>query len=240
MLKLLDRGVSGNCWRVRLLLGFLGMPYTRVEVDILRGENRSALFQRINPRCQVPVLLEHDDTGLAVSAIWDSCAILVYLAARYEPTWLAQSPDEQARQQQWLSVASVEHQVGIRAARGARLFGVEPPGFSLQAAQTIGRRGLEIMDAFLARHAWLAADRPTVADVACYPYARLANDADIDLDVLPALSRCLDAVEALPGFSPQRDAAHAPGQTWAAVYEELERAFRQRAGHPEGSSGTLG
>jgi glutathione S-transferase len=227
MLTLLDRGVSGNCWRVRLLLGFLGLPYQRIEVDILSGENRSALFRRINPRGQVPVLLVDGEPGTRPIACWDSGAILVYLAARHAPQWLGYSPVEQAYQQQWLSIAGVEHQVGIRAARGALLFALEPAGFTLAAAQQIGRTGLEVMNSRLASSIWLCGERPTVADVACYPYARLARQAGISADDLSALLLWFERVEALPGYVSLDDPDAAPSRPWADAVADLERAFQQ-------------
>ena len=69
--------LSGNTHKVRLLLGFLDLPYDERSVDIPAGEQHSEAFRAINPISQVPVLIDADGTRLR-----DSQAILVYLGGR--------------------------------------------------------------------------------------------------------------------------------------------------------------
>ena len=72
--KLYNYPRSGNCYKVRLLLSILDLPCELIDIDLLEGESFTDEFKRINPRGQVPVLQDGEQT------IWDSMAILVYLA----------------------------------------------------------------------------------------------------------------------------------------------------------------
>ena len=73
-MKLYNVAYSGNSYKVRLLLAQLGIPYEIIEVDILKGESRTAEFLKINPNGRTPVL---DDKGFVLA---ESNAILAYLA----------------------------------------------------------------------------------------------------------------------------------------------------------------
>ncbi|MEW8228515.1 MAG: glutathione S-transferase N-terminal domain-containing protein, partial [Candidatus Thiodiazotropha endolucinida] len=107
-LKLYDYPRSGNCYKVRLLLSMLGLDYARIDTDVLKGETLTVEFKQINPRGQVPVLLDHD------LIVWDSMAILVYLARRYgDRDWLPTDPVAEARVMQWLAVSENELLYGL-------------------------------------------------------------------------------------------------------------------------------
>ena len=77
MIKLYDSALSGNCHKVRMMLGFLELPYEKINTEWARGEHLADGYRQVNPRAQLPAI---DDNGLIV---WDSQAILVYLARQY-------------------------------------------------------------------------------------------------------------------------------------------------------------
>ena len=115
MIKLYDYELSGNCYKLRLLMSMLGIDHETVPVDFYPGrEHKSDWFLRLNPLGQLPVL---DDDGLVLR---DAQAILVYLAARYDPsgTWYPRDdPRLLGEVSQWLAFAD-----GITAtASAARL-----------------------------------------------------------------------------------------------------------------------
>ena len=103
MITLYDYELSGNCYKLRLLMSILGVEYTKRAVDFYPGlEHRSAWFLELNPLGQLPVL---DDDGLVLR---DAQAILVYLAARYDSTRHWYPLDDPARLgevSQWLAFA---------------------------------------------------------------------------------------------------------------------------------------
>lgn len=185
--------LSGHCHRVELLLSALGLPFTRVDVDLAGGEHKRPPFLARNPFGQVPVI---EDADVVVS---DSNAILVYLATRYdvERRWLPVDPIAAASVQRWLSIAAGELAGGPAAARLVRVFGLplDHPRALVIAASLFG-----VVDTHLATRRFLAAEHATIADLAMYAYTAHAPEGGVALDPYPHLRAWLGRVEALPGF----------------------------------------
>lgn len=192
-MKLYDNPISGNCYKVRLLLALLGKEYETIFVDSLGGETSQPHFLAISPRGLIPVL---DEDG---ALIHDSMAILHYLARRYAPEWLGSTPLEEAQVLQWLAVAADELQHGAAMARRIHKLGVSG---DLEAAQTLARKGLALLEARIAAQQWLATDSPTIADIACYPYTALLPEGAIALSPYPAINDWLTRIRQLPGYTP--------------------------------------
>ena len=193
-LRLYDLDRSGNCYKVRLLLSMLGLNYERVRIDSAGGETQTTEFKRLNPRGQIPVLLDGENL------IWDSMAILVYLGRRYgDEHWLPADALGEARVMQWLAVSENELLYGLARARAAIRF--KRP-FDLDLCHADARPGLEAMERRLADSDWLAVPHPTIADLACYPYVALADEAQFSLEPYPAVRGWLKRVEGLKGWVP--------------------------------------
>lgn len=193
-MKLYSLSLSGHAHRARLFLSLVGQPYETVEVDMAGGQNRSADFLALNPFGQIPVL---DDAGIVVP---DSNAILVYLAKKLgRGDWLPEDAEGAARVQRWLSVAAGPIAFGPAAARLVTLFGA-----SFDTGEVIARahKILALIDAELSSRDWIAADRPTIADVALYSYIAAAPEGNVDLAPYGRVRAWLARIEALPGFVP--------------------------------------
>jgi len=190
---LYGHAVSGNVHKVRLLLGFLDLPYEEKAVDLMAGEHKSPSFLQINPLGQVPAFVDQDGTTLR-----DSQAILVYLGGKHGGgRWWPAAPVEQGLVTQWLSFAANEIANGVALARLHKLLGVP---CDLMAVQAAARRSLGALERHLAERHWLELDRPTVADCAVFPYVALAPEGGVDLGGQPALASWLERVRALRGF----------------------------------------
>jgi glutathione S-transferase len=191
-MKLYDLEVSGNCYRVRLLLSMLKIPHELRTVNLMKGEQREAWYLALNPRGQVPVL---DDNG---TILWDSLAILVYLARQYGgEQWLPADAKGMGEVMQWLAVMENETLFGLGKSRIICKF--KRPG-NLEEAQALGRKGLDVLEQRLAKHQWLALDRLTIADLGCFPYVALAHEGEISLESHPAVRQWIDRIKAQPGF----------------------------------------
>lgn len=193
-LKLYDMERSGNCYKVRLLLSMLGLDYRRIAVDLFAGESLTPSFKQLNPRGQVPVLVDGE------RVIWDSMAILVYLARQYgDARWLPENPLGEARVMQWLAVSENELLYGLARARAKLLF--DRP-YDLAQCHRDAQPGLEAMERQLEAAPWLASEQPTIADIACYPYVSLAGEGDFSLEPYPAVRAWLNRVESIDGWMP--------------------------------------
>ncbi|NIE81061.1 glutathione S-transferase family protein [Asaia sp. As-1742] len=185
---------SGNCYKVRLFAALTGIELDIQDVDIVAGAHKTAGFTALNPWQQVPVLQDRE------TVIWDSQAILVYLAEKYgKADWWPVDLATRAAVIEWLSVSVNEIQHGPADARLVKLF-----DYPLRYDDAVrnSQRTLKVIDQHLSTHKWLSADRPTIADCAAYPYLALAPEGDIALDPYRSLRRWIDNMEKLPGYVP--------------------------------------
>ena len=200
MIKLYVADRSGNCHKIELYLSILGLAYETVALTYDEASLKSKAFLARNPRGQIP-FLEVDGRG-----IWDSQAILVYLArAHGGEQWLPLDPAGMAEVMQWLALSENELLFGLAQVRIMRRYrkGNDPLVLTqLERALAYSHRGLRVLEARLGGHDWLALDRPTIAEMACFTYPALAGEAEIDLAPYPAVSAWLARVKALPGFKP--------------------------------------
>lgn len=187
--------LSGHSHRVQLALSLMGLPHQVVQVDLKSGAHKTPEFLQLNPFGQVPVL---DDGG---TTVFDSNAILVYLATRYDGDrrWLPRDPKGQADVQAWLSVAAGPIAFGPAAARLITVFGAKR-----DAREVIDRAHglLKVMETQLATRSFLVGHAATLADIAGYSYISAAPEGNVDLTAYPNVRAWLARVEALPGFVP--------------------------------------
>ena len=197
-MKLYWVAVSGNSYKVRILLSLLKVPHELVFVDTRNKAHKKQPFLSLNPRGEVPVL---EDDGVV---LWDSAAILVYLARKHGgEQWLPVAPGPMAQVMQWVALAGNEIQFGLQYARRGILQDRWTAG-TLEQGQAMGRVALNALELRLADHAWLALNRPTIADVACFPYVETAPEARVPLDPYPAIQAWLARCKALPGWAERR------------------------------------
>jgi glutathione S-transferase len=192
-MRLYAHDLSGHSHRVRLFASLTGIPVELINVDLANGEHKKPKFLAINPFAQVPVL---EDDGVIVA---DSSAIMVYLAKKFGKTdWLPEDAAGAARVQRWLSVAAGQIAFGPAAARLITVFGSK----SFKADEVIARAHavLTLIDAELQDRDFIAADRPTVADVALYSYIARAPEGNVDLSAYREVNAWLRRIEALHGF----------------------------------------
>ncbi len=200
MIRLYDYELSGNCYKLRLLLHWLGLDCERIPVDFHPGrEHRSAFFlQHINPLGQLPVLADGD------FLLRDAQACLVYLASRYDTRqqWYPDDAQTRGRITTWLATAD-DLTRSVAAARQHYSFGLDA---DIPRCEALAHTTLRLMDDTLAElqagtSPWLAGTtQPSIADIACFPYAALAPEARIDLRRYPALQRWIHAMRHQSGF----------------------------------------
>jgi glutathione S-transferase len=192
---LYDNSHSGNCYKVRLLLTRLGLPFERRELDVVDRSNRLEVLGELNPGLRVPTLVLDDGRSLA-----ESGAILVYFADGTE--YLPEDRFERAQVLQWLFFEQYSHEPYIAVARFWAIAGITPSDEQRTEKQRGGRAALAAMDRHLAGREFLVADRYTIADIALYAYTHVAPQGGFDLDRYPAVRAWLERVAAQPGHIP--------------------------------------
>jgi glutathione S-transferase len=207
MLTLHDFPASANCFKVRMLLSQLGLPYERVPVDIFAGDTQAADYLALNPAGRTPLLVTEDG-----AAIPESGAILLFLAE--ETPLLPVDRIERARVHAWMFFEQNLLEPNVGTARFWRLTGREherPQAFARHFEA--GAAALEALERGLAGRDFLVGGRYTVADCALYAYTRVAPEAGYELGSYPAVAAWLERVAATPGaiddLEPYPASAHA-------------------------------
>jgi glutathione S-transferase len=189
--------VSGNCYKVRLLLAHLGIPYERQTVDVIDRSNRRELLGRLNPGLTVPTLVLDDGRPLG-----ESGAILWYFGegTRFVPA----DPYARARVLQWMFFEQYQLEPTIAVVRFWVAYSGRPEEFEPQRPATVkrGERALERLESGLADGNYLVGDSLTLADIALYAYTHVADEGGFSLDEYPAVRAWLGRVAAQPGHVP--------------------------------------
>lgn len=184
--------LSGHGHRVKLFLTMLDLPFEVVELDMKAGDNRKPAYLALNPFGQVPTIQDGDIT------LFDSNAILVYLAKRYgDASWLPEDPLGAATVQRWLSLAAGQIAYGPCAARLVTVFGAP---LDHESAKKIAVKLFDVLDRELADKPFAAGNHVTLADIAAHTYIAHAPEGGVSLEPYPNIRAWLRRVEALPRF----------------------------------------
>ncbi len=194
---LYDNPVSGNCYKVRLVLTLLGIEFERHELSVVDYSGRVETLGGLSPTLNVPTAVLEDGRPLA-----ESNAILWYFAdgSRYLPD----GPYERAQVLQWMFFEQYKHEPGIAVPRfwdSIATADLTPPG-DLEARRASGREALKAMERHLRDRQYFVGERFTIADVALYAYTHVAPEGGFDLEPLPAVRTWLERVAAEPGLIP--------------------------------------
>jgi glutathione S-transferase len=197
MLTVYGMADSGNCYKVKLALEQLKLPYRWVEVSTTKGETRTREFLARNPNGQVPTLQLEDGSFLP-----ESGAILCYLAEG-SPLLPAQRL-ARARVLQWMFFEQYSHEPCIAVARAILRY--QPPDSPRRAElprlQERGHKALGVMQQHLAREPFFAGGRYSIADIALYAYTHCAADGGFELARYPAIVAWLARIRAQPRHVP--------------------------------------
>jgi glutathione S-transferase len=189
---LYNSAVSGNCYKVRLLLAHLDVAYATVDVSVVDRSNRAELLADLNPALRVPTLVLDDGRPLA-----ESNAILWYLGdgTRYVPV----DPYERAQVMQWQFFEQYSHEPYIAVLRHRTMVGELDGLPDLEERRAKGYAALDAMERHLQEREFLVAERYTIADISLYAYTHVAPEGGFDLSGYPAINGWLRRVAAQKG-----------------------------------------
>jgi glutathione S-transferase len=197
-ITLYDFELSASCYKVRLLLAFLKIDYTRVAVNFFPGfEHRKPAFRKINPLGQLPTLIDGE------LVLRDAQAILAYLAKTYDQSgrWLPDEPIIFGQVMMWLFFTASE----LSSATAARLHDMLDFPADEVAVKKAARKAFRIMDDHMTKRehegaAWFVADHATLADLILFPSIALSRDFGVGHDEYPALRRWMRRLRGIEGF----------------------------------------
>ena len=193
---LYDNPVSGNCHKVRLILGMLGIEFERREVSVVDRSGRDETLGGLSPSLTLPTVLLEDGRPLT-----ESNAILWHFAEGSD--YLPDDPYLRAQVLQWMFFEQYKHEPGIAVVRYWVSITDSPP--SEKAVEFRRREGFEAlatMDRHLDGRDYLVGDSFTIADIALYAYTHVAHEGGFDLEPYPAVRAWVDRIGREPGVVP--------------------------------------
>ena len=194
MIRLYDFWESGNAYKVRLLLSQLAIPFERVNVDILKGETRTARFLQKNLNHRVPLVEWSDGRTLA-----ESNAILFFFGQGTD--YLSEDPWQRAQTLQWMFFEQYSHEPYIAVVRFWTFSGqLESNKQFLAEKMERGYDALRVMETHLENNEFFVGGRYTIADIALYAYTHVADEGGFDLSDFPAINHWLNRVRQQPGY----------------------------------------
>jgi glutathione S-transferase len=196
-LLLYDSPISGNCYKVRLLLAHLGIRYERRELSVVDRSNRSEVLGDLNPAQRVPTLVLDDGRALG-----ESGAILWYFAEGTE--FVPEDSYERAQMLQWMFFEQYDHEPALAVVRFWVAYSGRPEAFAdrLEERMAAGYRALDAMERHLDGKEVFVGNRLSLADIALYAYTHVAHEGGFELESYPAIGAWLDRVGAEPGHVP--------------------------------------
>jgi glutathione S-transferase len=184
--------VSGNCYKVRLLLSQLGIDYERHELSVVDRSNRAELLGELNPALRVPTIVLDDGRAIA-----ESNAIIYYFASGTQ--YLPDDTYQRAKVLQWLFFEQYNHEPYVAVVRFWVAFAPSPPPASeIEARRASGYLALDAMERLLSTEQFLVGGRYTIADIALYAYTHVAGEGSFDLERYPAIRAWLARVADQP------------------------------------------
>ncbi|NES74333.1 MULTISPECIES: glutathione S-transferase family protein [Okeania] len=193
MLKLYEFSTSGNCYKIRLLLTQLEIPFERIEIDITKGESRTPEFLQKNPNGKIPVL--EIEPGKYLS---ESNAVLFYLSegTKFLPTnkW------EKAQVMQWLFFEQYSHEPYIATSRYwiSILGKAEEYQAEIKQKQVGGYAALNVMEKHLENYQFFVGEQYSIADICLFAYTHVAHEGGFDLNQFPAIQNWIEIVKNQP------------------------------------------
>ncbi|MEM7067079.1 MAG: glutathione S-transferase family protein [Cyanobacteria bacterium P01_B01_bin.77] len=195
MYKVFGDMLSGNCYKVKLLMEFLTVPHEWLHVDILAAATHTDEFRRMNPNARIPVVKVSNDRYL-----WESNAILNYFAEGTQ--FLPSDKYERAKVLQWQFFEQYSHEPYIATARYINKYLGLPKEREVEYhdKQAGGHKALAVMDKHLAQNQFFLGTQATIADISLYVYTHVADEGGFDLSDYGNILRWFKDFETLPGY----------------------------------------
>ncbi|KKD37151.1 MAG: glutathione S-transferase family protein [Limnoraphis robusta] len=195
MLRLYEYPPSGNCYKIRLLLTQLGIPFERIYVDIVQRESRTPEFLSKNPNGRVPLLELEPGKFLP-----ESNAVLYYLSQ--ETPFFPTDQFEQAQVMQWMFFEQYSHEPYIATSRYwiSILGKAEEYKQVLEQKQPLGYAALGVMEEQLKNSPFFVGNCYTIADICLFAYTHVADEGGFDLTRFPAILAWINRVKEQPNY----------------------------------------
>jgi GST-like protein len=186
-----------NGKKVSILLEELGLPYEATAVNIGSGDQFKPEFLAISPNNKIPALVDTEGPDGRSISLFESGAILVYLAGK-TGRLIGQTDLQRYDVLQWLMFQMGGIGPMLGQAHHFRLYAPEPIPYGIERYSNEAKRLYGVLERQLERHPYLAADQYTIADIATWPWIASHANQGIDLADYPSVARWFQTIEERP------------------------------------------
>lgn len=186
-----------NGHKVHIMLEECALPYRAHNIDIGKGEQFSPEFLAISPNNKIPAITDPNGPDGQAMSLFESGAILVYLASK-TGKFLGHTEREKYTVLQWLMFQMGGLGPMLGQAHHFRIYAPEKIEYAVNRYTNEAKRLYGVLDRQLARHAYLAGDEYTIADIACFPWTRSWQNQGIDWAEYPHAKRWFDEISERP------------------------------------------
>jgi GSH-dependent disulfide-bond oxidoreductase len=186
-----------NGHKAQIILEEVGLPYRVHPIDITQGAQFDETYLALNPNNKVPTIVDQDGPGGQPYTVFESGAILVYLADKTGKL-LPSEPAGRHEVMQWLMWQMGGLGPMLGQAQHFHRYAPERVVYAIERYTKEGARLLAVMDRRLAGREWLAGDAYSIADIACFPWIRIHKLANQSLENFPNIRRWYGSIRARP------------------------------------------
>jgi len=185
-----------NGYKVSIMLEEIGMPYNVIAVNISKGDQFKPEFLAISPNNKMPAIIDHDGPGGQPYSLFESGAILMYLA---EKSGQLMPAEMRARYRviEWLMFQMGGIGPMLGQAHHFRRYAPEQIQYAIDRYTNEARRLYNVLDKQLGRNQYVAGDY-SIADIAIYPWLIPHKWQGMELEDFPNVKRWFDAIAARP------------------------------------------
>lgn len=195
-----------NPAKVALFLEEAGLPYEIVPVDTRKGEQHAASFRAVNPNAKVPAIVDTDGPGGREARVFDSTAILIYLAEKTGT--LLGAPEDRPELLSWLLFLASG--LGPFSGQAVHFQFAAPDGldYAVNRYRREAERHYQVLDDHLDGRTTIVGDTYTIADISAWGWldraSRVLKGAEDPLAPFPNLRRLFETVDARPAAARAR------------------------------------
>ena len=200
-----------NGWKISIMLEECALPYEVHPIDIGAGDQFDPEFLKISPNNKMPALVDSEGPGGRPISLFESGAILIYLADK-TGQFLPEDPTARYEVLQWLMFQMGHIGPMLGQAHHFRVYAPEPMPYAVDRYTNEARRLYGVLDRRLGESPYLAGDDYTIADIAAWPWTRFPERQGVERSEYPNFVRWFEAIHARPAV-----------QRGLALLQELRR-----------------
>ncbi|WMW78987.1 glutathione binding-like protein [Undibacterium cyanobacteriorum] len=186
-----------NGHKIHIMLEECGLPYRAIPVDISAGDQFKPEFLAISPNNKIPAIVDADGPSGKPIALFESGAILVYLASKVN-RFLGNNDREKFETLQWLMFQMGGLGPMLGQAHHFRIYAPEKIEYAYNRYTNEAHRLYNVLEKRLSQSAFLAGEEYSIADVACFPWTRSAANQGIQWEEFPHTKKWFDTINERP------------------------------------------